>query len=62
MRWQSSTPPLSCTTRRDRAEDDRADRDRLDEVPVADVEVEDAAAACEQDVDLLAETCEKSAA
>ena len=44
--------------RRDRLQHDRADRDRLDEVSVADVEVEDAGAGPEQDVDLLAEVGE----
>ncbi len=44
--------------RRDRAEDDRADRDGLDEVPVPDVEVKDATAGVEEDVDLLAEARE----
>ena len=48
-------PALAVDERRDRLEHDRADRDRLDEVPVADVEVEDARARAQQDLDLLAE-------
>src|SRR5207248_2204951 len=44
--------------RRDRLEDHGSDRDGLDEVAVADVEVEDAAAGAQEDVDLLAEACE----
>ena len=44
--------------RRDRLEHDGPDRDRLDEVPVADVEVEDAAAGAQEHVDLLAEARE----
>ena len=44
--------------RRDRAQHDRPDRHRRDEVPVADVEVEDAAAGREEHVDLLTEAGE----
>ena len=44
--------------RGDVLEHDRAHGDRLDEMAVAHVEVEDARAGAEQDVDLLAERCE----
>jgi len=53
--------PVVVDQRRDRLEDDRAHRDRLDEVPVAHVEVEDAALGAQQRLELRAQIGEVGA-